>query len=105
MPDGADITVLSEKARAAEALAKRSLTAYQLVHAVAVGPTVGALAYLHELPAHWIDNPASVPAVFWVFAVPATALVTATMVLFILAAIRAGKSSRAAAELQRAQLA
>lgn len=105
MLDDADITDLSERARAAEALAKRSNTAYQLVQAVAIGPTVAALVYWKDLPVNWIDKPASVPAVFWVFAIPAAVLVPATAVLFILTAIRVGKSSRAAAELRRAQLA
>ncbi len=105
MPDDADITVLSEKARAAEALAKRSNTAYQLVQAVAIAPTVATLVYWKELPENWIDNLASVPVEFWVFAIPAAILVPATVVLFILAAIRVGKSSRAATELRRAQLA
>ena len=105
MPDDADITVLSERARVAEALAKRSNTTYQLVQAVAIGPTVAALVYWKDLPVNWIDNPASVPAVFWVFAIPAAILVPATVTLFILTAVRVGQSSRATAELRRAQLA
>lgn len=73
------------------------MTVFQLVKSVAIAPAVATWAYRDKLPENWVDNPASVPAEFWVFAIPAAILVPSTLVLFILAAIRAGKSSRAAA--------